>query len=301
MISVPKERTQTDGAQSIKRAFAILRIVVAHGGAGAALRDVTAESSLHRATAHRILSALVDEGVLEFNESTRRYRLGVEIFAFGAAMGDRFDIRNLAAPSLQELCEKTRDTAYLGVRSGYDGLCIDIREGNYPIKTLRLHIHDRWPLGIGAFSMPLLAWLPDSEIAEIVSHNAAGLADEKEHTPEILLRRVEETRKRGYAVNYITTYPGMCGVGVPILDQHHRPIASLCVVALIRRMNEARQVLIARAMWAKSKAIAELWRSVREVKGSSKGWIPEAAAPQQDLGSNPKHLKDFGRAPRRNR
>lgn len=236
------------------------------------MRDVARESSLHRATAYRILSALVDEGVLEFEETTRRYRLGVEVFAFAAAMGDRFDIRNLAKSSLEDLCQKTRDTAYLGVRSGYDGLCIDMREGSYPIKTLRLHIHDRWPLGVGAFSIPLLAWLPDSEVADVVRHNAPRLADQEEHTPEKLLQRVEETRKRGYAVNYIRAYPGMCGVGVPILDQHSRPIASLCVVALIRRMDEKRQALIARVMWAESRKIAELWRSVREVKGSTNGW-----------------------------
>ncbi len=269
---VPKERPQTEGAQSIKRAFSILRIVVAHRGTGASLRDVSTEGGLHRATAYRILSALVDEGVLEFDNTTRRYRLGVEIFAFGAAMGERFDIRNLAKSAVQELCDKTRDTVYLGVRSGYDGLCIDMREGNYPIKTLRLHVHDRWPLGVGAFSMPLLAWLPDSEVEKIVRHNALKLVEEDEHTPDKVLQRVKETRLRGYAVNYIRMYPGMCGVGVPILDRQSRPIASLCVVALIRRMDEERQASIARAMWAKSKKIAELWRSVREVRKPADDW-----------------------------
>lgn len=281
--ALTQERRHTDGAQSIKRAFSILRIVVAHRGSGAALKDVATESGLHRATAYRILSALVDEGVLEFDERTRRYRLGVEIFAFGAAMGERFDIRNLAKTAMQELCEKTRDTVYLGVRSGYDGLCIDMLEGNYPIKTLRLHIHDRWPLGVGAFSMPLLAWLPDSEVAEIVRHNAPRLIEEKEHTPEKVLERVEETRRRGYAVNYIRIYPGMCGVGVPVLDQHSRPIASLCVVALIRRMSEERQALIARALWAKSRKLAELWRSVREVRKPTDEWKTGAAAKRKPV------------------
>jgi DNA-binding IclR family transcriptional regulator len=268
----PPRRSATEGAQSINRAFAILRIVVAHGEMGAALKDVAAESGLHRATAFRILSALVDEGVLEFGDSTRRYRLGVEIFSFGAAMGDRFDIRNLARSALEELSRKTRDTVYLGVRSGYDGLCIDMCEGNYPTKTLRLHLRDRWPLGVGAFTIPLLAYLPDSEVRDIIRHNAPRLADQKEHTPEKLMRGVEETRKRGFAVNYIHAYPGMCGIGVPILDPRGHPIASLCVVATIRRMDEKRQALIAQAMWAKSKQIADMWHNVREVKGPAENW-----------------------------
>ena len=221
----PVNRPVTEGAQSIKRAFMVMRIVVAHGEAGATLKSVAAESGLHRATAHRILSALVDEGALEFDAATHRYRLGVEIFSFGAAMGDRFDIRNLARSALEELSRKTRDTVYLGVRSGHDGLCIDMCEGNYPVKTLRLHIRDRWPLGIGAFTMPLLAYLPDAEVTDILRRNAPRLADQKDHTPDKLLKGVEETRKRGFAVNYIMAYPGMCGIGVPILDQHGRPLA----------------------------------------------------------------------------
>jgi DNA-binding IclR family transcriptional regulator len=270
--AAPTERLATEGTQSIQRAFRLLRIVAAHGGAGAALKEVTSESGLHRATAYRIVSALVDEGVLEFDDASRRYRLGVEIFAFGAAMGERFDIRNLAKPTLEELCEKTRDTVYLGVRSAYDGLCIDMHEGNYPIKTLRLHVHDRWPLGIGAFTIPLLAWLSDSEVAEIIAHNTPRLAGEHEHTPANILACVKETRSRGYAVNYIRAYPGMCGVGVPVLDQRSRPIASLCVVALIRRMDEKRQARIAAALWTASRRISALWKNVREVGAQSGDW-----------------------------
>jgi DNA-binding IclR family transcriptional regulator len=273
-----RERPQTEGAQSINRAFGILRIVAAHGDRGAALKEVTLESGLHRATAYRILSALVDEGVLEFDEPTRRYRLGVEIFALGASMGERFDVRNLARPSMKELCESTRDTVYLGVRSGYDGLCVDMQEGNYPIKTLRLHAHDRWPLGVGAFTIPLLAWLSNNEVKEIVAHNARRLEGEREHTPASILARVAETRQREYAVNYIRTYPGMCGIGVPILDQRNRPIASLCVVALIRRMDEKRQVRIAASLWAASRRIAALWKSVRQVGARDEHWKAQSTA-----------------------
>jgi DNA-binding IclR family transcriptional regulator len=274
-------RPATEGAQSIKRAFVILRAVAAHGEAGAALKNVASESGLHRATVHRILSALVDEGALEFDDSTRRYRLGVEIFAFAAAMGDRFDIRNLARSAIEELSHKTRDTVYLGVRSGYDGLCIDMCEGNYPIKTLRLHVRDRWPLGVGAFTVPLLAYLTETEVREIIKHNTPRLAEQKEHTPEKLLRRVEETRKRGFAVNYIPAYPGMCGIGVPILDPRGHPIASLCVVATIQRMDEKRQALIAQAMWVKSRQIAEMWHNIREVKGPAENWKIDFAGQQK--------------------
>jgi DNA-binding IclR family transcriptional regulator len=261
-------RRRTAGAQAIKRAVAVLRIVAAHGAHGASLKDVAAASGLHKATAHRILCALAEEGLLEQDPQDRAFRLGIELNALVGALGGRYDLRSLAAPSIERLCRVTRDTVYLGVRSGRDGLCLDMREGSYPVKTLRLHVNDRWPLGVGAFSMALLAYLPDAEIAEIVEANAPRLERHKEYAPAELLKRVEETRRRGYAMDRVLAYPGMCGVGVPVLDAAGRPIASLCVVAILARMDEERRAQVARELWVESRRIAELWRSAREPRAS---------------------------------
>lgn len=257
-------RRRITGAQAIKRAVAVLRTVAAHGAHGASLKDVATTTGLHKATAHRILCALAEEGLLDQDPEDRAFRLGVELNALAGALGARCDLRSLAAPSIERLCRSTRDTVYLGVRSGYDGLCLDMREGSYPVKTLRLHVNDRWPLGVGAFSMALLAYLPDAEIAEIVEANAPRLVRHREYAPAELLKRVQETRQRGYAMDRVTSYPGMCGVGVPVLDPAGRPIASLCVVAILARMEEERRAQIARELWAESRRISGLWRGARE-------------------------------------
>jgi DNA-binding IclR family transcriptional regulator len=262
----PGVRRSTEGAQSIKRALAVLRIVAAHGASGATLKEVAAASGLHKATAHRILCALADERILEQDAADRSFHAGMELYALGTAMGDRFDIRHLAEPSVDRLSRSTRDTVYLGVRTGDDGLCIAMREGSYPLKTLRLHVHDRWPLGVGAFSMPLLAALPDAEVNEILKANAHRLRRHPEYSPANLLRRIEETRKRGYATDRVVAYPGMCGIGVPILDANDRPIASLCIVSALARMPDKRQAQIAREIWVESRKISELWRGAREVR-----------------------------------
>jgi DNA-binding IclR family transcriptional regulator len=269
----------TEGAQAIRRAAAVLRIVAANGGRGAALSEVVQASGLHKATAHRILRALLDEALLEQDPATRHYRLGVEVFALGAAMGEQFDIRTLAQPSLEALCRETDDTVYLSIRSGFDALCLDMREGSFPTKTLRLHVHDRWPLGVGAFTVPLLAYLPDAEVAEIVAHNASRLPDQEQYRPERLQDLVRVTRKRGYAVYQILAYPTMCAVAVPVLDWHERPIASLCVTAIISRMGPERQARIVRRLWEESHKIAQLWHSARRMETPAANWRSVASPP----------------------
>lgn len=273
------ERGLTEGAQSIRRAAAVLRIVATNGGRGASLSEVVQASGLHKATAHRILRALFDEALLEQDPATRNYRLGVEVFALGAAMGEQFDIKTLAQPSLETLCRETDDTVYLSIRSGFDALCLDMHEGSFPTKTLRLHVHDRWPLGVGAFTVPLLAFLPDAEVAEIVKHNAPRLPDQEQYRPERLLELVRVTRRRGYAVNQIFAYPTMCAVAVPVLDWHERPIASLCVTAIISRMGAERQGRIVKRLWEESQRIAQLWHSARRMETPAANWRSVAAPP----------------------
>jgi DNA-binding IclR family transcriptional regulator len=268
----PRAGGRTKGAQTINRAAAVLRFVSSRGEAGIALKDVSAGSGLCRATTHRILSALVDEGLLEYNRSRRSYRLGAEIFALSAAMGDRFDIKKLAEQSLDRLSQSTKDSVYVAIRSCYDGLCLDLREGDYPSRLLRLHIHDRWPMGVGAFTIPLLAFLPDSEASEIIERNAPRLAGLPDHDPDRLHQVVAETRERGYAVNYIRAYPGFCGVGIPIFDSNHRPIASLCVAGLVSRFTADKQAAVAADLWAESIKISAAWQRVRMVGSRPENW-----------------------------
>jgi len=259
-------RQHTAGAQSINRSVAILRIVAAHGRAGASLKDVAAASGLHRATAHRILRALVDERLLEQDDASRAFRLGLELYALGIRMGLQFDIKRLAQGSIERLWSFTHETIYLGIRSGYDALCIDMREGTSE-RRLKLYTEDVWPLGVGSIGMTLLAHLPDWEVAEIIAENAPRVKRYAAYRSEKLLDRVAETRRQGYAMDASDgSSAGMCGIGVPILDEHQRPIASLCVVGLAARMDERKRQQIIEQMWKESAAISRLWLESRAGK-----------------------------------
>ena len=260
------------GAQSIRRASQLLRVVASFSGRGASLTEVASASGLQKATVHRMLRALCDENLLEQDDLTRNYRLGIGVFALSAAMGERFDIRAIARAGMEHVCRDTEDTVYLAIRSGYDGLCLGLLEGSYPEKTLKLSVHDRWPLGVGAFSMPLLAYLPDEEVRAIVSHNAPRLAGQDLYTPKKILQRVRETRERDYALNQIDSYPTMRAVGVPVLDAHRRPIASLCVTAIISRMPPERCKRIADQLWRESRRISEPGRGLRSVAAQADSW-----------------------------
>ena len=67
------------GTQSIQRAVAVLRLLATAREAGLGLTEISMHAELTRPTAHRILSVLVAEGIVEQQQGTRRYVVGEQI------------------------------------------------------------------------------------------------------------------------------------------------------------------------------------------------------------------------------
>jgi len=143
-----------DGNQSIGRAAAILRALAAGSPRGSRLADVVAATRLSRSSAHRLLGAMARAGLVEHDPAAAVFHLGWDLFAFGAKAASRRGLIDLAEGALHRLVDRTGDTVFLSVRSGAESICVDRREGSFPIRTLTLAVGDHRPLGVGAGSSP---------------------------------------------------------------------------------------------------------------------------------------------------
>jgi DNA-binding IclR family transcriptional regulator len=164
------------GAQGVHRVADLLRAIASHDAAGARLLDLARQCRLEPPTTHRLLKALDAEGLVARDPSARTYTLGPLTFELGLAAAHHFRARDLCAQALQAIAEHTGDTVFLSMRSGLDTVCIDRREGRFPIKTLTLDVGTRRPLGLGAGGLALLAALDDAEIDAVLGANAWRLA-----------------------------------------------------------------------------------------------------------------------------
>lgn len=243
------------GTQSIHRTAAVLRALAAHAGPGMRLSDVMKMTGLQRPTAHRMLQALIHEGLARQDAETKRYRLGPALFELGLAAAPRFDIRGICGPSLDRLAAATGDTAFLTVRSGYDSVCLDRREGSYPIRVLTVETGGRRPLGTTAGSLALLCALDAAEGEEIIAFNASRLAEYTKLTAEGLRRIAQRGRELGYALNDNDFTPGITGLGVSLPNAPGRQAIALSVVALSGRLAEPRRSEIVAMLKAEAKKI----------------------------------------------
>src|SRR6218665_2170596 len=129
----------TAGAQSVRRALAVLRVLATGQERGVRLTDVAAHTGLNRPTGHRILRVLVGESAVEQDLPTRPHPI------------------HPAIPPLRHRSESLGATPFLTIRNGVDSVCIDRRPGSFSVKVLSIEIGARRPLGVGVSGLVLLA------------------------------------------------------------------------------------------------------------------------------------------------
>jgi DNA-binding IclR family transcriptional regulator len=229
------------GTQAIQRASSLMRLLASRSRAGLRLADVVKASGLEHPTAHRILKGLVAEGLVMQDPGSRHYLLGPLVFELGLAAAPQFSLPDVCRPSLNRIAEKTGDTVFLTVRSGNDSVCIDRREGSFPIKTFTLEVGARRPLGAGAGGLALLMLLPEQAVSGIVAANSPRFAGYNNLTVPALLKALRRSRELGYALNDIHNTTGAVTLGLPVTNRYGEPFAAISIGAISSRMTGERQ------------------------------------------------------------
>lgn len=232
--------TETPGAQNMRRALQVLRVLGRHHDGGLTVSQVIEATQLERSTAHRLLTCLVEENFAARDEGSRRYRLGLDAMQLGFASLSRAPLVASYEALLQRLARISEDTVFLLARQGDYTVCLCREDGAFPVKIFSTRVGDIRPLGIGVGGMALLAASSDDDIARITRQHAqafeaAGL------TSAGLAKVIARTRKAGYAELLDTVTQGVAGVGAIIPDAGGAPFAAISIAAIKPRMTPARR------------------------------------------------------------
>ena len=232
------------GTQSIERALTLLREIAAHNRGGSRLLDLATRTGLQRPTVHRMLKCLAVESMVQQDPDSHRYFLGPMVFELGLTATPRFNLREVCHPALTRIAEATGDTVFLTQRSGLDSVCLDRREGTFPIKTFTLEVGMRRPLGVGTGSLAILSALPEDEIDKVVGANNVRLPEYGLNGGS-LLSQVKRAQKLGFAMREMPGLAGVRSVGQALRNQGGVPFAALSVSTISSRMSEKRAAEIA--------------------------------------------------------
>ena len=237
----PPRSRSVDGAQLLHRTFRVLRALSARHRTGWRLSELAAYCDLHHSTTHRILVGLIQEEMVVRDPVTRRYGLGRLAYEFGVAAAARYDWKSLGAAALDRLAQRTGDTAFFNLRSGHESVCIDRREGSYPLKALAVDVGARRPLCVSAGGAAILGRLNEDEVGAMLQASMPYLERFAAPRMEAVQRMLGESRRLGYGYNRDMIIPGVCALGAAVVDRDGTPVAAFSVATLTSRLRGRRR------------------------------------------------------------
>ncbi|WP_067162741.1 IclR family transcriptional regulator [Microbacterium sp. TNHR37B] len=256
--------TAVPGAQAIARAARLLRLVSAAGPGGRAVSDLAREADLSRSTAHRLLTALRAEGLVDQDERTAHWLPGPELFLMGSAAAPRYDISGIAGDIVRSLAVTTEESAFLSVRRGDETVCVLREEGAFPIRSFVLSEGVRFPLGVASAGLAILSFVPPDEAeGYLARHPELGQTWGASHDAERLRARLAETRDRGYAVNPGLVVEGSWGIAAAVFDPLGRPEWALSLTGVEFRFGPDRLPALGRSLLAHAHQLTTRLQSMR--------------------------------------
>lgn len=204
---------------------------------GVQLAELARRGGFPLSTAHRLAGALVRDGFATFDEPTRRYHLGLKLFALAARVSNAHGFAGAALPVLQELAAQTREAALMSVLEGQHQLYVHYVKGPQQVNVIgepgRLG-----PLHNTSMGKVLIAFAPRDVREDLLATlplEATGpntIVDRDAFAEEIAA-----VRQRGFAIADQEHETGIRAVGVPVLSPDGHALAAISIASPSFRMS----------------------------------------------------------------
>jgi DNA-binding IclR family transcriptional regulator len=220
---------------SVATAMRLLKAFTADG-AELGISTLAKRIGVAKSTAHRLAVTLVQEGMLEQNRDSGKYRLGIALFRLGALVRQRMDVSNEAKPILYELREKTNESVHLAILDGTEIMYIYNLESTQAIR-MRSDIGVRKPAYCTAEGQAMLAFQPPQVIDAVISAGLAARTPQTITDPAALQEAFATIRRRGCAIEDEESELGMRAIASPIRDDSGEVVAAVGVAGPATRLS----------------------------------------------------------------
>lgn len=199
--------------------------------------DLAGHLGQSKSTVHRVLSTLTDEGLLEQDSGTGRYRLGLALFDLVAAVPSQRGLHEAVLLPMTDLRNGTGETVQVGVLDGRQVVYVERLDSP---NTLRMFTelgrrNDAHCTGSGK---ALLAFMAQPELGRLL--DGWTLNRKTKHTITSIRQLEDELsriRDQGYAENRHESEIGVVSIAAPIRDQTGSTIAALSVAGPAERID----------------------------------------------------------------
>ncbi len=212
--------------QSILRSLGILE-AFAEARPALAIPEIARRVGLHRSTVHRLVVTLESAGWLRKLPGTERYTLGIKVLTLGRIADQELSSCAALRPLLEELAQRTRETAILSMSDDIAAVCVDKIESSQRLK-ISSEIGQHFPLYAGATGFAVLIGMPEESVRAFIAKNPLQpFTTATETDPEKILERYFFLRRKGYVVSTGAVDPGVTGIAAPLFFPNENSYGSV--------------------------------------------------------------------------
>lgn len=222
--------------KSLQKSLEILNCFVQKPSLG--ITEIATMMNLNKSNVHSILSTFKAMDYLEQDPESGKYHLGLGVFTLCRALGDSFSITQVSKPYLQELSNMTNERVYLAIPNEDNVIYL---EAMYPAESaglMRTIMGEKAKMYCTGIGKAMMAYLPKEQIEEYTKKALVAFTENTITDKELLIKNLELTKVRGYAIDDMEHEFGVRCVAMPILNRQGNVEAAVSISAPSLRLTD---------------------------------------------------------------
>lgn len=215
------------GTAALTKGISVLRAIASEDRAPSFSR-LLQTTRLPKGTLHRMLKALIAEGLVRHQASDRTYHLGLHLLSLAYQVLEGLDVRDVAREELVRLRDVIGEAVHLAVHDDIRAVTIDVVESGLAVGPIA-RLGSTSELHSSAVGKAIAAFLTPAEQADILRRLPMTRLTEYTITSRRILRaHLNAIARQGYALNEQEESLGIHGIAAPVFNHLGSVVASVC-------------------------------------------------------------------------
>jgi len=218
--------------------------------------DIALRTGLAKSQVSKIMSALVDSGLVEQDPATRTYHIGQRSYLLGSRYTTYDTLCQAATPVMRELLNSTGHSIRLSIPHRDQSLYLIGLEGPQFIDT-GWHSGNCVPMGGSSAGRILIAFMEPAERERILDIPVPALTAETVTDRAEIAKIVQQGRETGYVVQRNETSIGLGVISVPLFKENQKVIGALGAAFPAHFLSAKEEQDLIRALHASARSISQ--------------------------------------------
>lgn len=232
-----------DGIQSVNRALRLI-FLFTHDKPRLGITEISKSLGLPKPTVHALARTLVNNGMLEQDLETRKYKLGFKVYELGIVLTTSLEINQKGAGLAYQLANQTGMVSRIAIW-GLDSALITVNIE--PLSHLYFihQIGPRVPAYCSSLGKALLAFSePEFLDGYLDRVHMRPLTENTITEKKRFLEEIEEIRRSGYAMDREENLLGMACIGAPVFGWGGRLEAAISISGDAKKIYKRMDTLL---------------------------------------------------------